>query len=360
MNKQRVFVVLGMHRSGTSVIARGLQVLGVALGNNLMPPIADNNEKGFWEDIDISTFDNEILHALGSDWHYLAPIQPGDIEVLRKKSYFPRAIELLRRKIGDAPVFGFKDPRVTKLFPFWKEVFDQCELDVSYVLTIRHPLSVAKSLARRDGFDTEKSYLLWLGHVIVSLSGTVGEKCILVDYDHLMQSPDFELNRIAQKLDLEIDPAGLQNYKAAFLDEELRHTVYDLNDLLSDDACPPLVREIYSELLEVASDKKKIDELSLQKKVDIWAGEFERFKLFLLLADKLSTQIAAARQTVIRQDSRIANLNLQIAQIHSSTSWKITLPFREVRRWINNPFSQVKKYSKSLLKLVKLCILVRP
>ena len=47
---RKIIVVLGMHRSGTSTVTRGLRVPGASLGENLMPPAVDNNEKGFFED----------------------------------------------------------------------------------------------------------------------------------------------------------------------------------------------------------------------------------------------------------------------------------------------------------------------
>lgn len=339
---KRIIVVLGMHRSGTSAIARGLQVFGVELGDRLIPPIENNNMTGFWEDVDINALNQEMLQILGNDWHYLAPIQADDIKILGQKGYFLRAIELLRLKIGDSPVWGFKDPRLTKLLPFWKAVFGQCQLETSYVLTLRHPLSVAKSLAIRDGFDAEKSYFLWLGHVIASLSGTTGEKRILIDYDRLLDSPDCELQRIASHLDLKIDSTELHIYKTSFLDTGLRHTVYDLNDLLVDDACPPLVHNIYSELLETATDKKRIDDLLLQKKIDLWADELERLKSPFILVDKLTRtitkhneHIANLGQRLTEQDEKIVLLEEQcihleyaIHELYSSNSWKMTAPLR--------------------------------
>lgn len=68
-----IVVVLGMHRSGTSAITRGLMVLGVELGDNLMPPAADNN-KGFFEDVDVNAINVELYRSLGhgQDWHTLA------------------------------------------------------------------------------------------------------------------------------------------------------------------------------------------------------------------------------------------------------------------------------------------------
>ena len=72
---KKVIVVLGMHRSGTSVVTRGLQVLGVDLGTRLLAAEQGVNDKGFWEDMDITAFDVDLLCALGHDWHSFAPLQ---------------------------------------------------------------------------------------------------------------------------------------------------------------------------------------------------------------------------------------------------------------------------------------------
>lgn len=319
MKKSKLIVVLGMHRSGTSVITRGLQVLGVNLGSRLLPPKGDN-QKGFWEDSDINAINIEMLNAMGSDWHHLAAIETEDVEVLRRQGYFLRAVKMLHEKVADAPTFAFKDPRVAKLMPFWQEVFSHCQFDVSTVVALRHPLSVARSLAARNGFDAEKSYLLWLGHVITSLPHCVGNKRVLVDYDRLMQSPDDELTRVAKCIDLKIDPSELQSYKTEFLDQGLRHTVYDLNDLLSDEQCPPIVCEIYTALLDVASDKARLEDVALQNNIMRWSEEYERLRSPLLLVDRLFIQkserdghLSVLNQTLAERDEQINILNQAVA-----------------------------------------------
>src|SRR4249920_2594286 len=118
--RHRLIVVLGMHRSGTSAVARGLQVFGVELGDRLIGPIPGNNDRGFWEDIELNRLDNEILGALGSDWHFLSPLNAAQVETLRKAGFFVRAAELMRAKVGKHPLYGIKDPRLAKLLPFWK------------------------------------------------------------------------------------------------------------------------------------------------------------------------------------------------------------------------------------------------
>ena len=52
---KQLIVVLGMHRSGTSAITRGLKVLGVELGDQLIAAVEGDNSKGYWEDSDLNT-----------------------------------------------------------------------------------------------------------------------------------------------------------------------------------------------------------------------------------------------------------------------------------------------------------------
>ncbi|MCL2336166.1 MAG: glycosyltransferase [Firmicutes bacterium] len=314
--KQKLIVVLGMHRSGTSAITRGLQVLGVHLGDKLIPPAKDNS-KGFFEDMDITLLNAEMLQALGIDWHYLSPLIQSDIEKLREKGYLLRATELLRQKLSDCPAWGLKDPRLAKLLPFWQEVFVHCGLDVSYVLALRHPLSVVKSLAKRDGFEAEKSYLLWLGHVLMSVVNTEEQKRILVDYDSLMGNPEHELERMAESLGLKMDSKALEVYKSRFLDTGLRHSKYGLNDLLLDNACPPIVLDIYTELLTIALEEKSLNDTDLHIKTVVWLKEFDRLKSIFCLVDRLAVQKTNLDWIVAERDEQILSLNQVVVESNS-------------------------------------------
>lgn len=305
---KRLITILGMHRSGTSAITRGLNVLGVELGDRLMPPKEGNNAKGFFEDIDLNALNTEMLQTLGSDWHYLAPIEPGNVESLHQKGYFLRAVDLLRQKTADVSTFGFKDPRLSKLLPFWQQVFAHCGFDTGYVLAIRNPLSVAQSLAKRDGFNHEKSYMLWLGHVLASLSHTEAHSRVLVDYDHFLDAPQKSMEILSKRLALRLDPQALQFYQSEFLDKGLRHTLYDINDLAKDQACPPLVQELYAALLDSSRDIKQIDQPAFHARTALWVNEFERLTSSLRLADQFSAQIANLNQSIVVHDRKITDL----------------------------------------------------
>ncbi|HET9905511.1 MAG TPA: hypothetical protein VFQ23_02685 [Anaerolineales bacterium] len=347
----RLIVVLGMHRSGTSVITRGLQVLGVELGDNLMPAYEGNNSKGFWEDVDINALNIEMLRFLKIDWHFVTPVQASDVDALCQNGYLQRAVDLLRKKTASRKVFGFKDPRVAKLFPFWKEVFTQGQMNVDYILVIRHPLSVCHSLSKRDGFDFEKSYLLWLEHVIGSLVGTEGETRVIVDYDTFMQTPETELTRIAKRLQLSMNADDFRNFQLEFLDRGLQHTVYQLEDLTHDSAVPPLVQEVYSSLLQVTAGNAVPGEPALRDKIEHWGLEFSRMRSTLAFVDKLGLKISAMTaertglvaerkallqektewtQAFMVKEQTVQRLRAELGAIHQSRWWRWTQPLRNL------------------------------
>ena len=68
IRNRKAILVLGMHRSGTSAVTRVLNLLGAKLPVNLMPPVPNNNEMGFWESNDLMVIHNNILKSANMSW----------------------------------------------------------------------------------------------------------------------------------------------------------------------------------------------------------------------------------------------------------------------------------------------------
>ena len=160
-----IIVVLGMHRSGTSLTTRMLQVLGVDLGGHLIPPIDGDNDKGFWEDIDINDFDNALLEKVGSSWDRLTLLDE-NVQTHKLVAQREAAVSMLKKKMKSAEIFGFKDPRTAILLPFWQTVFQELDLDDSYVIVVRNPINVANSLLERNDMPLEAGILLCAKHMV--------------------------------------------------------------------------------------------------------------------------------------------------------------------------------------------------
>jgi hypothetical protein len=85
-----------MHRSGTSAITRGLKVLGANFGTNLQTAMLGVNEKGFFEDNDIVSINEEILLTLSQEWHTLSLITRAQLNSECLAELRVRAMDLMR------------------------------------------------------------------------------------------------------------------------------------------------------------------------------------------------------------------------------------------------------------------------
>ena len=298
---KRLFVVLGTHRAGTSAVTRALQVLGVELGDHLMPAAKSNNEKGFWEDLDVNSLNIELLSAIGHDWHTLALIPRDELIRDALKPFHMRAVELLREKTKTTDTFGLKDPRFGRLLRFWKSVFKHLEYDVSYIIAIRNPLSVVRSLQARDNFASEKSYYLWLEHMVPIILETASSRRVVVDYDLLMDNPAHEIGRMARALGLEqrIDPVRLEEFQRDFLDAGLRHTRYSLKDIQLDLAAPPQISPAFELLTRLAMDDLPIDSPEVQDHFESVSTQLNEMAPALRYLASQEDLLAGARQEII-------------------------------------------------------------
>jgi len=293
---RRLIVVLGVHRSGTSAIARALPALGADLGTRLMPPAEADNPTGFWEDLDIYDLNREMLAALGSDWHGVRAIPEADCATLRQAGFHARAGAILRERTAGTGLFAFKDPRVARLLPFWQQVFAEGGYEVAYVVALRNPLSVARSLRQRNGFDERKGYLLWLDTMLTVLAGVRAERFVVVDYDRLVRAPLAELGRIAAALGLPLDAARASEYAAEFLDAGLRHHAHDASELARDEACPPLVPEVFAALDALAGEPRAAPLApALARSLEAWLADWRRDGVARELIDRLSFELDTQR-----------------------------------------------------------------
>ena len=323
MTGARLVVVLGMHRSGTSAITRALQVLQVHLGDRLMPPLDQINARGFWEDLDIYELNVEMLHALDTEWYQASPITEADVEILRAKGFVLKATALLRRKMAQCEVFGFKDPRLGRLLPFWLEVFRHDAIDVRYILALRNPMSVAASLRKRDGFEATFSYLLWLVHTVGSVSGSVDRPRIAVDFDQLLQDPRQQLERIAALVEREVDPQAMEVFVGEFLAEELRHSAFRVDDLRLDPDCPQIVGTYFEELLRAAADEIGLDAPALLQRHEECRAALAGMAPAIQAMDRLQTEAIALRASKGELQARVTErdeLQRQLSQSNEQTA----------------------------------------
>lgn len=310
MSLKRIIVVLGMHRSGTSAVTRALVAVGATVGDNLLPPGADN-PKGFWEDRDFVLLNERILAVLGASYDSLQLLSANFEDDPRLVDLFLEAALLLRNKLAKADLFALKDPRACRLLPFWQRVFDHLQVRVDYVVAVRNPLSVAQSLKRRNGFPERKSYWLWLQHYAKAVPATDNAKRLFIDYDILLSHPERELKRLGDALELARNDLALKEYLEEFLAKDLRHARYEAKDLELSPQVPDAVRYAYGLLREACGDEGTADALPFQQS---WSALVAQLELqrpmldFLYEYDLQCKALEAERVAAELEQERLAAL----------------------------------------------------
>lgn len=345
MNK-RIILVLGMHRSGTSALTKGLEVLGVSLGNELYSAIAGNNDKGFFEDIETNKLNNEILDFIGMQWDSLTKISKEALLERAFPKFKDRAKSLIREKLKKNPIFGLKDPRFCRLLPFWQKIFQSEGIETSYIISIRNPLNIASSLSKRDDMDIEKSCYLWLSHLAAAVHNTEDKNRVFVSYDALLENPESQLSRVATKLSLPSPSAEmLSKYHDSFLDNELRRSTLGMKDLEESIQAPPIVKSAYYHLLCAAEGQPDSAEESLRKVISESLRILDELNPSFILLDRKLTALKQSKDSLQVVLSTVESLKQQLsesANIISEQSHE-TLRLSESIKMITDQLSSSQK-----------------
>lgn len=299
--KRHLTLVLGMHRSGTSVLARALPVLGIHLGEHLLPA-HPCNPKGFFEDADINAGNRTLLKELGASWE--SPVSfrglQGRLRGLATTEYGQAALALIRDR-GEAAdrqaaaegealpaPLAFKEPRMSRLLTFWRPVFLAAGCALHVCLALRHPAHVAASLTVRNGFPAAQGWRLWLYHTLDALDGSAGLPVVVADYDALLAGPEAQLRRLARHLGRPVREDALRDFCGAFLDRSLRHHA-DTPVVRQDGADPGgarseelpgeaeilLAEDMYATLRAAAHDQYDVEAPAFARRLLRWRNALE-------------------------------------------------------------------------------------
>lgn len=218
--------IAGMHRSGTSMIARLLNLAGLDLGpkEQLMPAAADNPE-GFWECMPFVHLNEKVMGEILSLWYIPVRGEPGWENFERMMPWREWAARL-PGELGLREPWGWKDPRNTLTFPFWNAVWP----DLRVVICVRHPFEVASSLLGRNGFTFLKTLRLWLAYYEIVLDAVPPERRIITHYESFFTDAASELNRLSTFLDLPDDETA-RTTACECVVKGLRHSQFETEDL---------------------------------------------------------------------------------------------------------------------------------
>ena len=189
--------VLGMHRSGTSVVARVLNLMGVYFGGEQVGTgRSDENEKGFWERRDVRDLNDDLLFSSGCDWDCIADLDLDALPAETKSTFVDVAADIVLNLDAHRPWF-VKEPRLCLLFPMWQQALE----NPFCIHVLRNPLEVAHSLRTRNGIPVRTGLALWELYNVHALNASAGLRRAFVSYEDLMRTPAVVVERLHSVLE---------------------------------------------------------------------------------------------------------------------------------------------------------------
>lgn len=218
-----VIAVVGMHRSGTSLLASLLHRSGCRMGEMLLPGDS-NNRPGYFEDLEFLNVNRRMLAATvpadlpgHSDWGWTEGMDPLGVDADKLVTFVAEADALITRRMTRAsntqltsePViacWGWKDPRTSVLLDFWHARLPNAH----YVLVYRAPWDVADSMQRlgADVFlqNPEFAYGVWLhyNHQLLRFARAHRKRMLIISAAAMACDPQKVLELIRSRFNLNL------------------------------------------------------------------------------------------------------------------------------------------------------------
>lgn len=234
-----MFLITGMHRSGTSLVGRVAYEAGMDMGSEDSFYPADRwNAAGYFEQTEVIHLNRKLLHGiLGRITYFRMPSQ----ETISKRA------ERLAAKLEDcATRFNdslLKDPRFCMTIPAWRQAGAEME---GVVVCLREPIQVARSLKKRNFVTVKYGLKLWHLHNKTLLDSVSDLPVRFVKYGNLFSWDSFK-REIEPALGFLGESASDEKLKRIFskcVDRRLRHNAETSRNY------PPDVESLWQDLLE--------------------------------------------------------------------------------------------------------------
>jgi hypothetical protein len=342
--------ILGMHRSGTSALARVVNLLGADLGSNLMEAASDN-QKGFFEDEKVVAIHEALFCELGLSWKDSIPLPDGWKDSEAAAGAKAKIGELLDTEFADLLLWAMKDPRQCRFMPLWLPLLKERGITPKIILTYREPEEVAASLKARGDMNREAALHCWMSYTLEAYLDTVSCPQTIVSYDALMKDWRKVARQIAKELECEW-PSSLEEAAEeidGFLSPDLRHHQGKKEDYpkivaallrLLKKPTESKLRDIYNGLIEASEPYAEL----------LRESRLEGYKTQLVL-EEMAKKAAQAEAAVEDQKAQFSELEskyqeswkqihaleekaVELEAVYASSSWKVTKPLRSLRKKI--------------------------
>jgi hypothetical protein len=201
-------VVLGMGRSGTSLVAGILEILGVNMGDSLKQA-SKSNPKGYFEDLDFVHLMEEIFQNAKKGGNYWNP--PTHEEILAQRDKFDDRIRrLVSKKQSENQIWGWKMPWTNLTI----ELFLPYLSNPNFVIVFRNPIGNAHSFVEHNKilslFESLKLINFYNKEILEFLERHPNLPKIFISFEKILSNPNTEARSLANFLGLDLSKVKIK------------------------------------------------------------------------------------------------------------------------------------------------------
>ncbi len=177
-------IITGMHRSGTSLIAKLLYEAGVDMGTPETFFKSDKwNAEGYYEQTEVFELNKKILHGFWGKLNYF--FLPSEETINNRSKKYVKNIHDIVDKYVNKTV---KDPRFCMTLNVWKN--QNIDID-KIIFCVREPIQTALSLRKRNKIFIKLGLHLWFEHNKRLLESTRNIPTWIVFYNNIINESTF-------------------------------------------------------------------------------------------------------------------------------------------------------------------------
>ncbi|MEM1169434.1 MAG: glycosyltransferase, partial [Cyanobacteria bacterium P01_H01_bin.35] len=319
--KPKVFIITGMHRSGTSLTASLFQSIGVNIGEKLVGA-EYGNIRGHFEDIDFVELHKGILRSQGiNDLGTNVEIK----EITVKKQHLKAAKRLIKNRQEENQknnnIWGWKDPRTTLFLNFWLELLP----DAKFIFVYRSPWEVVDSLYRRG---TDKNLLeqpeiavkMWLNYnqKILDFYKQFSAQCLIGKVDSIGKNPQSFIQAVNEKFEIDLAAPTNGNFHESLLVKDISKTTK-----------PSLIEKYFPETLELYQQLERIrgqesgvkgeevrsNKLWVESKSELWEfRDWLNIRGLEKQINSLETDVERWEEIFIEAQQKVGNLETELGE----------------------------------------------
>ena len=313
MTGKTALIVIGMHRSGTSAVARLLSLAGGALPVNLLG-IGAGNETGHWEPQRIIDYNGGVLAAFDAQWD--SPFGLGMSASRRTvlDNYIEGAQKLIREEYADQRLIVLKEPRISLLVDLWIAACEAEQYKCKFVIMVRNPVEVAASLRRRNGMPFDQGLLLWGAYEASSVLLTRRHNRVFCRYEDVLTKPTSVLETVEATLELELPrlTAKAHSEMNAFVQPSMWHN--NAQTLPGIPSHLERIRELADYIDLKMTGNEPIRDMS--RIVQDWLGDLDQIVMPFIIGVREESVRAIAQST-----EKLTNSIFQIEQLAANLSY---------------------------------------